>query len=65
MSGFFDAEALQSDAGLEVERIWERDCDGRERPWVAEQEEEDITVRKRWLVVAVLRRIIDAKGDVM
>jgi nicotinamide N-methyltransferase len=65
MRGFFDAGALRSDAGLEVERIWERDCDGRERPWVAEQDEEDITIRKRWLVVAVLRRIIDDKGEVM
>ncbi|KAJ6444173.1 nicotinamide N-methyltransferase [Purpureocillium lavendulum] len=54
MRGFFDAAAL-AQAGLEVERIWERDCDGHERAWSWDREE-DVTVRKRWLVIAVLKR---------
>ncbi|KFH40604.1 putative nicotinamide N-methyltransferase-like protein [Hapsidospora chrysogenum ATCC 11550] len=58
MAGFFDAGFLRREGvGLEVERIWERDCDGVERAWDAEREEDDPTVRKRWLVVAVLRRV--------
>lgn len=57
MAGFFDAEALRCVGGLEVERIWERDCDGVERAWDPHAEEEDSTARKRWLVVAVLRRV--------
>jgi hypothetical protein len=58
MAGFFDGEFLRREGvGLEVERIWERDCDGVERAWDAEGEEDDPTVRKRWLVVAVLRRV--------
>ncbi|UNI24442.1 Nicotinamide N-methyltransferase [Purpureocillium takamizusanense] len=54
MRGFFDEAALAR-ADLEVERIWERDCDGREREWSWDRED-DVTVRKRWLVVAVLKR---------
>ncbi|RYP57743.1 hypothetical protein DL769_009303 [Monosporascus sp. CRB-8-3] len=59
MRGFFDAEALRADAGLEVERIWERDCDGAERAWVWDGGPEDVSGLKRWLVVAVLRRVRD------
>lgn len=59
MAGFFDAEALRRDAGLEVETIWERECNGTERAWDASAEEEDRTWRKRWLVVGVLRRVRD------
>ncbi|KAH0493644.1 hypothetical protein TgHK011_000301 [Trichoderma gracile] len=55
MAGFFDAEALREEGGVEVERMWERDCDGVEREWDSERED-DITERKRWLVVAVLKR---------
>lgn len=54
MRGFFEADALAA-AGLEVEHIWERECDGKERPWSWDREE-DVTVRKRWLVVASLKR---------
>jgi EEF1A N-terminal glycine/lysine methyltransferase len=54
MRGFFDADAL-AEAGLELERIWERDCDGQERPWAWERDESN-TVRKRWLVVGILKR---------
>jgi hypothetical protein len=53
---FFDAQLLRA-AGLRVERIWERDATGRERPWVADRGVEDPTARKRWLVMAVLKRV--------
>ncbi|KAL1878053.1 hypothetical protein VTK73DRAFT_8188 [Phialemonium thermophilum] len=58
MRGFFDGEALAA-VGLEVERMWERDCDGWEREWAWDRggEDTDMGVRKRWLVVAVLRRL--------
>ncbi|KAH8661289.1 hypothetical protein BGZ61DRAFT_149560 [Ilyonectria robusta] len=55
MRGFYDAEALRM-VGLEVEHIWERDCNGVERPWDT-QREDDVTERKRWLVVASLKWI--------
>lgn len=55
MSGFFDEIALHA-CGLEVEKIWERDLNGGEREWDVRREEEDAGVRKRWLVVAVLKR---------
>ncbi|RFU76951.1 nicotinamide n-methyltransferase [Trichoderma arundinaceum] len=55
MAGFYDAQALREEGGVEIERMWERDCDGIEREWDAERED-DITERKRWLVVAVLKR---------
>ena len=52
---FFD---IAAQAGLEAERIWERDADGNEREWVRERNggKEDATGRNRWLVVAILRR---------
>lgn len=53
MKGFYEAEALAS-VGLEVEHIWERDCNGEERPWDT-MREDDVSVRKRWLVVASLK----------
>ncbi|KAK8136927.1 hypothetical protein PG984_004867 [Apiospora sp. TS-2023a] len=55
MSGFFEQEALQS-VGLEVEHIWERDCEGIERPWSPDRGAEDPGLRKRWLTIAILRR---------
>lgn len=55
MRGFFDAERLAG-LGLEVESIWERDCDGHEREWVLDRGIEDPVGRKRWLVFAVLKR---------
>lgn len=55
MRGFFDGERLAG-LGLEVERIWERDCDGLEREWVLDRGIEDPVGRKRWLVFAVLKR---------
>ncbi|KAI2609303.1 hypothetical protein GGR54DRAFT_633038 [Hypoxylon sp. NC1633] len=55
MRGFFDDTALES-AGLAVDRIWERDCDGVEREWLWDRGQEDVSERKRWLVVCSLRR---------
>ncbi|KAI7781216.1 nicotinamide N-methyltransferase [Diaporthe eres] len=55
MRGFFDGERLAA-RGLEVESIWERDCDGQEREWVLDRGIEDPVGRKRWLVFAVLKR---------
>jgi nicotinamide N-methyltransferase len=55
MRGFYEERALE-EAGLEVERIWERNADGSEREWVTDRGIEDVTERKRWLVVAILRR---------
>lgn len=60
MRGFFDAEELSA-TGLKVEHIWERDCDGVDREWVWDRGYEDPTVRKRWLVIAVLRRTDNVK----
>lgn len=66
MRGFFDEEKLK-EVGLEVERLWERDCDGNDREWAWDRgaEDLDVTGRKRWLAVSVLRRIPreDAGGD--
>ena len=47
---FFDI-AVQ--AGLEIEKMWERDADGNERDWDRDRED---TERNRWMVVAILKR---------
>lgn len=46
------------EAGLEVDVAWEMDVDGNEREWTGEQKagNDDIVERKRWLLVAILRR---------
>ncbi|KAI0157319.1 hypothetical protein GGR57DRAFT_461563 [Xylariaceae sp. FL1272] len=59
---FFD-EAGLARHGLEVERIWERDCDGVERAWVGDRGVEDLSVLKRWLVIGILRRKTREVGD--
>lgn len=53
---FFEEVAPQQ--GLEVEDIYEMDADGARRPWATERDggREDIGERKKWLVVARLRR---------
>lgn len=56
MCGFFDEGELAKE-GLEIERIWERDCDGVDREWVTDRGVEDPSERKRWLAVAVLKRV--------
>jgi EEF1A N-terminal glycine/lysine methyltransferase len=55
MCRFFDEQGLKS-VGLEIEKIWERDCDGAKREWLWDRGTEDVSERKRWLAVAVLRR---------
>ncbi|RFU33231.1 hypothetical protein B7463_g3117, partial [Scytalidium lignicola] len=55
MAGFFREERLKQ-AGLEIEKVWERNAEGREREWVFDRGIEDVTARKRWLVIAVLKR---------
>jgi nicotinamide N-methyltransferase len=55
MKGFFEDGAMQA-AGLEVERIWERNVDGVEREWVTDRGVEDVAQMNRWLVVAILKR---------
>ena len=55
LSLFFDVVV---EVGLEVESIWERHVDGVERDWMAEGNGmvEDAYERKKWLLIAVLRR---------
>jgi len=56
VASFFD---VAESVGLEVEERWEVDVDGRRREWARSREGqvgEDVTGRKRWLVVAVLKR---------
>lgn len=56
MRGFYE-ERLLMENELEIERIYEKNADGTERAWVEDRGIEDVTERKRWLVVAVLRRV--------
>ena len=46
------------EVGLEVEEIYEEDVEGVRREWRRERDggREDVTGRKRWLVIARLRR---------
>ena len=55
LAPFFD---VAEEGGLEVEEIWERDADGHERQWMKERDggKEDMSGRKKWLVIAVLKR---------
>lgn len=55
VASFFEVAV---EAGLEIEEIWERDINGGEREWMTERDSqaEDVTERKKWLVVAILRR---------
>jgi nicotinamide N-methyltransferase len=55
MSGFYE-ESVLMEAGLETEKIWERNAEGAEREWVVDRGIEDVTERKRWLVIGILRR---------
>lgn len=56
MRGFY-AESALKEAGLIIERIWERNAEGHEREWVEDRGLEDVTERKRWLVVGILKRV--------
>lgn len=44
--------------GLEVEEIFEMDANGKRRPWATERDggTENIGERKKWLVLARIRR---------
>lgn len=55
LAGFFDEAVSQ---GLVVEEIYEEDVQGVTREWMPERDggREDVTGRKRWLVIAVLKR---------
>lgn len=55
LAAFFDEAVLQ---GLEVEEIYEEDTKGVKREWAKERDGglENPTERKRWLVIAVLKR---------
>lgn len=56
MRQFFQEDKLGA-AGLKVEHIWERDVDGVEREWSWDRGIEDPGERKRWLTIAILKRI--------
>ena len=56
MREFFEREALAR-VGLEVEHMWERDCNGQDREWAWDRGIEDVSLRKRWVAVGVLKRI--------
>lgn len=55
LAPFFDVVGAE---GLEPETIYEEDVEGNQRPWLLERDggREDVTGRKRWLVVATLKR---------
>lgn len=55
LAPFFE---VAEEEGLEVDGIQEIDVAGNMRPWTKEREggREDVTERKRWLVVAKLKR---------
>ena len=55
MRGFYETGLLDA-VGLEIERIWERNAEGAQRAWSIDRGIEDITERKRWLVIAILKR---------
>jgi EEF1A N-terminal glycine/lysine methyltransferase len=54
LAGFFD---IAIEEGLEVDEIFEEDIEGTRREWLRERDggREDVTARKRWLVVAILK----------
>lgn len=55
---FFEEVIAQQ--GLQVEDIFEMDADGRRRPWAVERDggTENIGERKKWLVLARIRRAV-------
>jgi nicotinamide N-methyltransferase len=56
LAAFFDVALEQ---GLEVEEIYEEDDRGSRREWVKEKDggREDVTERKKWLAIAIMRRV--------
>ena len=55
LASFFD---IAVEEGLQIEEIYEEDVEGKRREWMKEQDKgrENVTERKRWLVVARLKR---------
>jgi len=55
LAAFFD---IAVEEGLEVEEIFEEDAVGTRRPWakVRDGGREHTTERKKWLVIAILKR---------
>ena len=55
LAAFFDVAVEE---GLDVEEIYEEDADGNRRVWQKERDggREDHTERKKWLVIARLKR---------
>lgn len=55
LAAFFD---LAVEQGLKIEEIYEEDVGGVTREWLNERDggKEDVTSRKKWLVVARLKR---------
>ncbi|CAK4031637.1 Hypothetical predicted protein [Lecanosticta acicola] len=55
LAGFFDEATLQ---GLAIEEIYEENAEGDRREWQKERDNglENVTERKRWLVIAILGR---------
>lgn len=53
MAPFF---VTAQEEGLALESIHEEDIEGNRRDWTTERAGEDVTNRRRWLVVAVLKR---------
>lgn len=54
VAAFF--EAARASQELSVDSIWECDSNGKRRTWDPEREEENSGERKKWLVVAILKR---------
>jgi hypothetical protein len=54
-------EEVVPEVGLEIEDVFEMDAEGKRREWAKERDggREDISGRKKWLVVARLKRKID------
>jgi len=61
MRGFFDPADL-GETGQRVEHIWERDSDGGDRDWLGGRGYGEPMGRKRWLVVAIFRRVRREEG---
>lgn len=55
LASFFDVAV---DRGLEIEEIYEEDAEGDRRGWLKERDGglENHTERKKWLVIAILKR---------
>ncbi|KAI4764678.1 hypothetical protein E4T52_00372 [Aureobasidium sp. EXF-3400] len=55
LAAFFDVAV---EKGLEVQDIYEEDAEGTRREWVKEKDggRENVTERKKWLTIAILRR---------